>query len=87
MIITPAEGAIEAKINGKSLAQSSRPIVQNLGPGTLYLGNSDSNLLSEGLKLEPKCVYEVPAPMVEGLVYLYIQAETTSCDVRILQVG
>jgi hypothetical protein len=87
MIITPAEGAIEAKINGKSLAQSSRPIVQNLGPGTLYLGNSESNLLSEGLKLEPKCVYEVPAPMVEGLVYLYIQAETTSCDVRILQVG
>jgi hypothetical protein len=87
MNISPTQGPVEATINGKPLSPSSRPIIQNLGMGNLYIGNSPNNLISEGLKLEPKCVYEVPAPMVEGLVYLYLQAETTSCDVRILQVG
>jgi hypothetical protein len=87
MILTTAQGAQEAKINGKTLSQSSRPIVQNLGPGTLYIGSSDQDLITEGLQLKPNCVYEVPAPMVEGLISLYLQAADTSCDVRLLNVG
>ena len=87
MVISPSQNAVEATINGKSLSQSSRPIVQNLGPGNLYIGSKPDDLLTEGLKLEPKCVYEVPAPMVEGLIQLWMQAETTTCDVRILNVG
>lgn len=86
-MLTPAQGPQEAMINGRTLSQSSRPIIQNLGPGTLYIGPSEDNLLSEGLQLKPNCVYEVPAPMVEGLVYLYMQADITTCDIRILNVG
>lgn len=86
-MLSPSDGPQEALINGRTLSQSSRPIVQNLGPGTLYIGPSEDNLLSEGLQLKANCVYEVPAPMVEGLVSLYLQAETTTCDVRILNVG
>jgi len=87
MILLVADGPQEALINGRSIAQTSRPIIQNLGPGTLYIGNIKETLVDEGLQIKPNCAYEVPAPLIEGFVSLYIQADQTSCDVRILNVG
>ncbi len=69
----------------------ARPIVQNLGDGVLYIGNSATKalangLLENGLKLEKNCVYEVPAPLLEGLIDLWAYADG-NCDVRVLNVG
>ena len=86
-ILVTMGNTVEATINGNTLAPSSRPIIQNLGPGVLYIGDSQADLSANGLQLPVNCVYEVPAPMVEGLVSLYMYADLNTCDVRILNVG
>jgi hypothetical protein len=71
----------------KAFNKDSRPIVQNLGPGTLYLGTSPSNLASTGLELPEAAVYELPTVLVEGAGKIFLRAIGDDCDVRIINVG
>lgn len=66
---------------------SSRPIVQNLGPGILWLGTGSEALANYGLKLPVNAVYELPATLVEGAGQIFLLATGDDCDVRIINVG
>jgi hypothetical protein len=82
MIIAPAAGPVKP-----ALSRTARPIVQNLGPGTIYLNTSSQNVVSSGIKMEPMAVYEFPTSLVEGAGDLWFEATGDVCDVRILNVG
>lgn len=82
MIISPEQGPVKAE-----LTITARPIVQNLGPGTLYYSASPTNIATEGLKLVPNAVYELPTSLVEGVGAVWLEAVGSVCDVRILNVG
>jgi len=70
-----------------SFASSTRPIVQNLGPGTLWLGTSSTTLETYGIKLPVNAVYELPAELILGAGAIYLKATDGNCDVRIINVG
>lgn len=82
MIIAPANGPVKP-----SLSRTARPIVQNLGPGTLYFNTSNQNIVATGIKMEPMAVYEFPTALVEGPGEVWFHADGDTCDVRILNVG
>jgi len=82
MNITVAMGAYNTGFTG-----TNQPVIQNLGPGTLYVGSVESNLTTEGLQLPVGAVYEFPEVIVEGPGAVWIQASGASCDVRILNIG
>jgi hypothetical protein len=82
MIIATDQGAVDTGYTG-----TMQPIIQNLGPGVLYVGNLPTNLTTTGLYLPAGAVYEFPATLVEGGGKVYIQADVASCDVRIINVG
>lgn len=67
--------------------KSSRPIVQNLGPGTLYLGTSPDDLDTVGIALPVNAVYELAATLLEGAGQVCLLASGDDCDVRIINVG
>ena len=66
---------------------ASRPVIQNLGPGTLYIGTSATGITTKGIQVVTDAVYELPATLVEGSGKIFIAASGDSCDVRILNVG
>lgn len=66
---------------------SSRPIVQNLGPGILWLGTGSTDLANLGIKLPVNAVYELPAELAQGPGKIYLLATDANCDVRIINVG
>jgi hypothetical protein len=80
--ITVAQGAYNT-----GYTATQQPCVQNLGPGTLYLGSTSTNLLTEGIQLPVGAVYEFPAVVQEGAGAVWIQASGGTCDVRLLNVG
>jgi len=82
MIITVAQGAYNTGFSG-----TQAPVVQNLGPGDLYVHNSNNNVTTEGLYLPPYAVYEFPQVVVEGPGAIWLQALNGDCDVRIVNVG
>jgi hypothetical protein len=82
MIISPMEGPIDTGLGG-----TQRPIIQNLGPGILYVGSSPNNLVNKGLKLVANAAYEYPDNLVSGPGKVFIQADFDDCDVRIQNVG
>lgn len=82
MVIEPTDGAVDLGYSG-----TQRPIVQNLGPGTLYIGSNSATLLTEGIQVPVDAAYELPAVMIEGAGRLYAQASGDDCDVRTLNVG
>lgn len=82
MIITTGQGAVDSGYTGTMQA-----IVQNLGPGVLYVGTTADDLENVGLYLPPGAVYEFPATVVEGAGAIWLQANGGQCDVRIINVG
>jgi hypothetical protein len=70
-----------------AFGKTTRPIIQNLGPGNLYLGQSTTNLSTKGLKLPPNAVYELPAVLVDGAGKVCLLALDDDCDIRIINVG
>ena len=82
MILTTAAGIVDSGYIG-----TNQPIIQNLGPGVLYVGPYSTNLSTNGLKLPVNAVYEYPKTLVEGDAKVYIQAIGDSCDVRMMNVG
>lgn len=71
----------------RAFKNADRPIVQNLGPGTLYLGTGSADLATKGLKLPINAVYELPATLMEGAGQIFLLADGGNCDVRIVNVG
>jgi hypothetical protein len=82
MIITTAQGAVNTGYTG-----TTQPVIQNLGPGTLFVGTASANLTTEGLSLPTGAVYELPKVVQEGAGAIWIQASGGNCDVRIINVG
>jgi hypothetical protein len=82
MTLTPAEGAVDSGYSG-----TQQPVVQNLGPGDLYLGTSSDDLLTEGIQLPPGAVYEWPKVVQEGSGSIWMLADGDDCDIRIINVG
>ena len=82
MIITTAQGVYETEYSN-----TQQPIIQNIGPGTLYISASSTNLLTTGIMLPMGAVYEFPTTLVEGSGKVFIQASVDSCDVRMMNVG
>lgn len=71
----------------RAFGRADRPIVQNLGPGTLYLGTASADITTKGLKLPVNAVYELPTTLMEGAGAVFLRADGGNCDVRILNVG
>lgn len=68
---------------------SQQPIIQNLGPGDIWIGpySDAETLYYNGLLLPAGAVYEFPATLVEGATQVFITTEVTGTDVRIINVG
>jgi hypothetical protein len=66
---------------------STQPIIQNLGPGNVYVGTSSTNLSTTGLYLPAGSVYEFPATLIEGAGTVWLEADAPDTDVRIINVG
>lgn len=71
----------------RAFKNADRPVIQNLGPGDLYLGTGSADLVTKGLKLPINAVYELPATLMEGAGKLFLRADGGNCDVRIVNVG
>jgi len=82
MVITTAQGAVNSGYTG-----TQQPIIQNLGPGTLYVGTSSADLTTTGLYLPAGAVYEWPKVVQDGSGAIWMQASGGNCDVRIINVG
>ena len=80
--ITTAAGATQLSFTGTQM-----PVIQNLGPGVLYLGATSDTLSTEGIQLPVGAVYEFPRVVQDGAGAVWIQAIGASCDVRTLNVG
>jgi len=80
--ITVAAGATQLPFSG-----TQQFLVQNLGPGVLYLGATSSNLTTEGIQLPVGAVYELPTIVQDGIGAVWVQASGASCDVRSLNIG
>ena len=66
---------------------TQQPIIQNLGPGNLYIGATSSDLSTTGLYLPAGAVYEFPAVVQDGVGAIWIEADQNNTDVRILNIG
>lgn len=82
MIVLTTSGAVNTGYNG-----TQQPIIQNLGPGILYVGTSSTDLTTNGLRLPVGAVYEFPTVLNEGAGNVWVQADIEQCDVRIINVG
>ena len=82
MNVTVAAGATQLDFSG-----SQQPVIQNLGPGDLYVYSLNDNITTKGLKLPAGAVYEFPATLVEGAGTVWVQALVGTCDVRTFNVG
>lgn len=66
---------------------SATPVVQNLGPGNLYVDHDPAVTATTGFKLVPNSVYEWPHDLGQATGVIYAIADAVSTDVRILVVG
>lgn len=62
---------------------SERPAIWNAGPGTLYLGRSNSVAVDNGFPVAPSTGYEWPGDVGREVWAI----SDSTCDVRILTVG
>ena len=85
--IDTSDATVMAGYGLTAFAGNQRPIVQNLGPGTLYLGTGTTSLETVGLKLPINAVYELPEELITGPGRICLRAVDGNCDVRILNVG
>lgn len=63
----------------------TRPVIQNLGPGDVYIDTEGSVTASSGLKLPVGSVYEFPT--AGTLDDIWIVASEAGTDVRVIKVG
>lgn len=82
MIITVAQGAFNT-----GFTTTQMPVIQNLGPGILFVYNLPTNITTEGLQLPVGAVYELPQVVQDGAGAVFVQATGGNCDVRLMNVG
>lgn len=63
------------------------PVIQNLGPGNLYIDSNPGVTTNSGLKLAVGDTYEYPRDLAEAAGSVYAIADQAATDVRILVVG
>jgi hypothetical protein len=66
-------------------ADRSRPVIQNLGPGDIYLDTDGDVDANSGLKLIPNAVYEFPTPGADSNIW--VVASEADTDVRVIEAG
>jgi hypothetical protein len=64
----------------------SRPVVQNLGPGTVYLETDGDVDIDNGFQIAPGAVYEFPSSGA-GSRGIWIMADVSDTDVRVVGMG
>ena len=85
--INTSDAAAMAANNLPAFTGSMRPVIQNLGPGDLFLSTNGTNITTVGIKIPVNAGYEVPAILTEGAGQVWLAASGGNCDVRILNVG
>jgi len=85
--INTSDSVAMAAVSLPAFTGTMRPVIQNLGPGDLYLGTNNTNLTTVGIKLPVNAVYEIPAVLSEGASQIWLAASGGNCDVRIINVG
>lgn len=63
----------------------NRLVIQNLGPGNVFLGTEGDVSPTIGLKIAVNAVYEFPTTSADDDVWVVADAANT--DVRVLRVG
>ena len=65
------------------LGTGSRPLLQNLGPGDIYFGDSSSVSVNNGFKLSPGMGYEFPhtLPFSGSFEQIFVVSNSTA-DLR-----
>lgn len=64
----------------------SRPLIQNLGPGNVYVDTDGEVTAEEGFKLVPNATYEFPTPGGNS-TGIWIIADAADTDVRVVGLG
>lgn len=77
-------GVAAARLNAPS---SSSPVLQNLGPGIVYVDHDSGVSEDTGFKLVVNAVYEFPRDLGVGGGNLWVVADAADTDLRILVVG
>lgn len=85
--INTSDAAAMAAQSLPAFSGTMRPVIQNLGPGDLYLSTNSTSITSVGIKLPINAVYELPAVLSEGAAQVWLAASGGNCDVRIINVG
>lgn len=63
------------------------PVIQNLGPGVLYIDADPAVSATSGFVLDVGSVYEYPRDLAVAAGAVYAVASQANTDVRILVVG
>lgn len=64
------------------------PLIQNLGPGTVYLGRDDTVTAGSGIQLGVGAAYEFPSDLgVSGSSTVYLVSDAAGTDVRYMVVN
>jgi hypothetical protein len=64
----------------------ARPVIQNLGPGTVYVDTDGDVSADDGLMLLPNAVYEFPTPSANSKG-IWVVADQAGTDVRVVRMG
>jgi len=70
-----------------ALDSSATPVLQNLGPGVVYLDTSDDVAVATGLQLPVGAAYEWPHDLSQSGSAIWLVATAADTDVRYLVVG
>ncbi len=62
-----------------------RPVIQNLGPGVIYLDTGGTVTVSTGLRIPVGAVYEFPTSGSEDDIWII--ATEADTDVRVIEIG
>lgn len=70
---------------------SATPLMQNLGPGTIYWANDPAVTVAAGahagVALAVNAMYQFPSDLSGGAGAIYLISSASATDVRILAVG
>lgn len=67
-------------------ATRARPLIQNLGPGNVYLDTDGNVDADSGFKIIPNAVYEFPTSAGNSRG-VFIVSDTPDTDVRVIGMG
>jgi len=69
------------------LDSQSTPVIQNLGPGVVYMDNTEDVTTATGLRLAVGDTYEFFRDLNQAGGEIFLVSDTAGTDVRIMVVG